>query len=172
MSMGGAYACSVTSKGEGFPNFACVHAKAVSTFGSTRRPYHQKAGASGFRREVQRQQVLGLTKSGFSFPRRRSAGFRRCECGSGGEEKIDTVQNAPGVALRVGIHGLINYFRLRGARLVDGSTSRALRARAPKQAQARRRVVDEGVRSYPRAGCGKSACPVSKLTLTINQPKL
>jgi hypothetical protein len=36
---------------------------------------------------------------------------------------------------------------------------RALRARAPEQARARR-VVDEGVRSYPRAGCGKSACPV------------
>ena len=36
---------------------------------------------------------------------------------------------------------------------------RALRARTPEQAWARR-VVDEGVRSYPRAGCGKSACPV------------
>src|SRR5712671_5437526 len=36
---------------------------------------------------------------------------------------------------------------------------RALRARTLEQAWARR-AVDEGVRSCPRAGCGKSACPV------------
>ena len=36
---------------------------------------------------------------------------------------------------------------------------RALRARTPDPAWARR-VVGEGVRSCPRAGCGKSACPV------------
>src|SRR6267378_7232549 len=36
---------------------------------------------------------------------------------------------------------------------------RALRARTLEQAWARR-VVDEGVRTCPRAGCGRSACPV------------
>ena len=36
---------------------------------------------------------------------------------------------------------------------------RALRARASDQLEARR-VVGEGVKSCPRAGCGKSACPV------------
>ena len=36
---------------------------------------------------------------------------------------------------------------------------RALQARAPGQPEARR-VVGEGVKSCPRAGCGKSACPV------------
>ena len=36
---------------------------------------------------------------------------------------------------------------------------RALRARTPDRAWARR-VVGEGVKSCPRAGCGKSACPV------------
>ena len=36
---------------------------------------------------------------------------------------------------------------------------RALRARTPESAWARR-AVDEGVRSCPRAGCGRSACPV------------
>src|SRR5712691_343701 len=36
---------------------------------------------------------------------------------------------------------------------------RALRARTLEQAWARR-VVDEGVRSCPRAGCGRPACPV------------
>src|SRR5260370_2030807 len=36
---------------------------------------------------------------------------------------------------------------------------RALRARTPKPARARR-VVGEGVKSCPRAGCGRSACPV------------
>src|SRR6266478_315877 len=36
---------------------------------------------------------------------------------------------------------------------------RALRARAPEQAWARR-VVAEGVTACPRAGCGESACPV------------
>src|SRR6516225_3504874 len=36
---------------------------------------------------------------------------------------------------------------------------RALRARTPESAWARR-VVGEGVRSCPRAGCGRSACPV------------
>ena len=36
---------------------------------------------------------------------------------------------------------------------------RALRARTPDRAWARR-AVGEGVRSCPRAGCGKSACPV------------
>src|SRR5712692_7213207 len=35
---------------------------------------------------------------------------------------------------------------------------RALRARTLEQAWARR-AVDEGVRSCPRAGCGRSACP-------------
>src|SRR5467141_2984310 len=36
---------------------------------------------------------------------------------------------------------------------------RALRARTPKPAWARR-VVGEGVKCCPRAGCGRSACPV------------
>ena len=36
---------------------------------------------------------------------------------------------------------------------------RALRARTPEPAWARR-VVGEGVKSCPRAGCGRSACPV------------
>src|SRR5260221_12461206 len=36
---------------------------------------------------------------------------------------------------------------------------RALRARTPVSAWARR-VVGQGVRSCPRAGCGRSACPV------------
>src|SRR5271157_5683179 len=36
---------------------------------------------------------------------------------------------------------------------------RVLRARTPEPAWARR-VVDEGVRSCPRAGCGRSARPV------------
>src|ERR1700716_2914347 len=36
---------------------------------------------------------------------------------------------------------------------------RALWARTPKQAWARR-AVGEGVKFCPRAGCGKSACPV------------
>ena len=35
----------------------------------------------------------------------------------------------------------------------------ALRARTPNRAWARR-AVGEGVKSCPRAGCGKSACPV------------
>src|ERR1700737_997171 len=38
---------------------------------------------------------------------------------------------------------------------------RALRARTPKPAWARR-VVGEGVKFCPRAGCGRSACPVRR----------
>src|SRR5262249_48665118 len=36
---------------------------------------------------------------------------------------------------------------------------RALRARTPNRVWARR-AVGEGVKSRPRAGCGRSACPV------------
>ena len=44
-------------------------------------------------------------------------------------------------------------------RIDDGETLRVLRARAPVPAWARR-AVGEGVKSCPRAGCGKSSCPV------------
>ena len=46
-----------------------------------------------------------------------------------------------------------------GRELSTLASLRALRTRAPDPAWARR-AVDEGVRSCPRAGCGKSACPV------------
>ena len=46
-----------------------------------------------------------------------------------------------------------------GRELSTPAPIRALRARAPGQPEARR-VVGEGVKSCPRAGCGKSACPV------------
>ena len=39
------------------------------------------------------------------------------------------------------------------------TNKRALRARTPNRAWARH-AVGEGVRSCPRAGCGRSACPV------------
>src|SRR5271169_3808304 len=47
----------------------------------------------------------------------------------------------------------------RGRELSTLAPLRALRARTPEPAWARR-AVDEGVRSCPRAGCGKSARPV------------
>ena len=47
----------------------------------------------------------------------------------------------------------------KGRELSTLAPLRALRARTPEPAWARR-AVDEGVRSCPRAGCGKSACPV------------
>ena len=37
---------------------------------------------------------------------------------------------------------------------------RALRSRTPDRARGRSRGVGEGVKSCPRAGCGRSACPV------------
>ena len=49
--------------------------------------------------------------------------------------------------------------RGRGRELSTLAPLRALRARTPDRAWARL-AVDEGVRSCPRAGCGKSACPV------------
>src|SRR5208337_3758185 len=45
----------------------------------------------------------------------------------------------------------------RGRDLSTLAPLRVLRARTPEPAWARR-VVDEGVRSCPRAGCGRSAC--------------
>src|ERR1700683_891219 len=47
----------------------------------------------------------------------------------------------------------------KGRELSTLAPLRALRARTPEPAWTRR-VVDEGVRSCPRAGCGRSACPV------------
>ena len=47
----------------------------------------------------------------------------------------------------------------KGRELSTLAPLRALRARTPDSAWARR-AVDEGVRSCPRAGCRKSACPV------------
>ena len=49
--------------------------------------------------------------------------------------------------------------RRKGGSLSTLASLRALRSRAPDCAWSRR-VVDEGVRSCPRAGCGRSACPV------------
>ena len=46
-----------------------------------------------------------------------------------------------------------------GRDLSTPASLRALRARTPEPAWARR-AVGEGVKSCPRAGCGKSACPV------------
>src|SRR5260370_13393565 len=46
-----------------------------------------------------------------------------------------------------------------GRDLSTPASLRALRARTPEQAWARR-AVGEGVKFCPRAGCGKSACPV------------
>src|ERR1700734_1985424 len=46
-----------------------------------------------------------------------------------------------------------------GAGVIHSRTSTGLRARTPEPPWARR-AVDEGVRSCPRAGCGKSARPV------------
>ena len=47
----------------------------------------------------------------------------------------------------------------KGRELSTLAPLRALRARTPESAWARR-AVDEGVRSCPRAGCRKPACPV------------
>ena len=47
----------------------------------------------------------------------------------------------------------------KGRELSTLAPLRALRAPTPEPAWARR-AVDEGVRSCPRAGCGRSACPV------------
>ena len=49
--------------------------------------------------------------------------------------------------------------RRKGGSLSTLAPLRALRARTPEPAWARR-AVGEGVRSCPRAGCGRSACPV------------
>ena len=49
--------------------------------------------------------------------------------------------------------------RRKGGSLSTLAPLRALRARTPEPAWARR-AVGEGVKSCPRAGCGKSACPV------------
>ena len=49
--------------------------------------------------------------------------------------------------------------RRQGRELSTLAPLRALRARTPEPAWARR-AVDEGVRSCPRAGCRKPACPV------------
>ena len=49
--------------------------------------------------------------------------------------------------------------RRKGGSLSTLAPLRALRARAPVPAWARR-AVGEGVKSCPRAGCGKSSCPV------------
>src|ERR1700683_2935568 len=48
-----------------------------------------------------------------------------------------------------------------GRDLSTPASLRALRARTPEQAWARR-AVGEGVKFCPRAGCGKSACPVRR----------
>src|ERR1700688_1518439 len=48
----------------------------------------------------------------------------------------------------------------KGRELSTPAPLRALRTRTPNCAWARR-VVGEGVKSCPRAGCGKSACPGS-----------
>ena len=49
--------------------------------------------------------------------------------------------------------------RRKGGSLSTLAPLRVLRARAPVPAWARR-AVGEGVKSCPRAGCGKSSCPV------------
>ena len=71
------------------------------------------------------------------------SGARRLHCGA----------VAPVVALQAQRQGT------QGRELSTLAPLRALRARTPDRAWARR-AVDEGVRSCPRAGCGKSACPV------------
>src|SRR4030088_367667 len=68
-----------------------------------------------------------------------------------------------------------------GRNLSTPASLRALWARAPEQAWARkawaRRAVGEGVKFCPRAGCGKSACPVrwqetTKLVGKVNRTLL
>jgi group II intron reverse transcriptase/maturase len=76
---------------------------------------------------------------------------RRCQQGVSGARRLRGGAAAPVVALQA-----------QGQAKRELSTLaplRALRARTPEPAWVRR-AVDEGVRSCPRAGCGKSACPV------------
>src|SRR3981081_1258134 len=55
-----------------------------------------------------------------------------------------------------------------GRNLSTPASLRALLARAPEQAWARR-AVGEGVKFCPRAGCGKSACPVRSFQESFSQ---
>ena len=78
---------------------------------------------------------------------------RRFQQGVSGARRLHSGAVAPVVALQAQSQAT------RGRELSTLAPLRALRARASEQAWARR-AVDEGVRSCPRAGCGKPACPV------------
>src|SRR5271166_2907745 len=78
---------------------------------------------------------------------------RRCQQGVSGARRLRGDAVAPVVALQAQSQAT------KGRELSTLAPLRALRARTSEPAWARR-AVDEGVRSCPRAGCGKSACPV------------
>src|SRR5271157_5371385 len=78
---------------------------------------------------------------------------RRLQQGVSGARLLHSGAVAPVVALQAQSQAT------RGRELSTLAPLRALRARTPDRAWARL-AVDEGVRSCPRAGCGKSACPV------------
>jgi len=78
---------------------------------------------------------------------------RHRQQGVSGARRLRSSAGAPVVALQAQRQGT------QGRELSTLAPLRALRARTPDRAWARR-AVDEGVRSCPRAGCSKSACPV------------
>ena len=78
---------------------------------------------------------------------------RNRQQGVSGARRLRSGAVAPVVALQAQSQAT------QGRELSTLAPLRALRARTPEPAWARR-AVDEGVRSCPRAGCGKSACPV------------
>src|SRR5208283_3123849 len=78
---------------------------------------------------------------------------RRFQQGVSGARRLRGGAGAPVVALQAQRQAM------QGRELSTLAPLRALRARTSESAWARR-AVDEGVRSCPRAGCRKSACPV------------
>ena len=78
---------------------------------------------------------------------------RNHQQGVSGARRLHSGAVAPVVALQAQSQAT------RGRELSTLAPLRALRARTPEPPWARR-AVDEGVRSCPRAGCGKSARPV------------
>src|SRR5271166_1821598 len=78
---------------------------------------------------------------------------RNRQQGVSGARRLHSRAVAPVVALQAQTQAT------KGRDLSTLAPLRVLRARTSEPAWARR-VVDEGVRSCPRAGCGRSACPV------------
>jgi hypothetical protein len=75
------------------------------------------------------------------------------------QQGVSSARCLPGDAVAPAVALQAQSQAAKGRELSTLAPLRVLRARTPEPAWARR-AVDEGVRSCPRAGCGRSACPV------------